>query len=146
MDIDEPASRNCKTAARNTVSGGLTLGLSLLTIIAAICFSAFTSSARNPRQQPLRFEISFARDLSAGPVDGRVLLMISTDGKQEPRLQFFGERTWQAQQLFGVDAEALQPEQPAVIDGSVLGFPMKSLDEIRPGNYFVQALLNRYTT
>ena len=105
-------------------------------------------SARSPKQQPkvLRFEISFARELSDEPLDGRVLLMISTDGKTEPRLQFFGEGTLRAQQIFGVDADALQPEQPVVIDGSVLGFPMKSLNDIRPGDYFVQAILNRYTT
>ena len=30
-----------------------------------------------------------------------MLLLISTDGKTEPRVQFFGERTWQAQQIFG---------------------------------------------
>jgi len=104
--------------------------------------------ARSPKQQPkvLRFEISFARELSAEPLDGRVLLMISTDGKREPRLQFFGERTLEAQQIFGVDAYGLQPEQATIVDGSVLGFPMKSLDEIHPGDYFVQALLNRYTT
>ena len=116
-----------------------------LSLCLASASLSFAVSRQNPHRK-LKVEISFSRETSQGPLDGRVLLLISTDGKTEPRLQFFGERTWQAQQMFGVDADALQPEQPAVVDGSVVGFPMKSLNEIRAGDYFVQALLNRYTT
>jgi len=37
--------------------------------------------------KPLVFEISFPKGLSASPVDGHVLLLISKDGKQGPRLR-----------------------------------------------------------
>jgi hypothetical protein len=40
--------------------------------------------------KPLVFEISFPKELSASPVDGHVLLLISKDGKQDPRLAASG--------------------------------------------------------
>ena len=33
-----------------------------------------------------------------------------------------------------------------MIDESVFGFPIRSLKNIPPGDYFVQALINRYET
>lgn len=120
--------------------------LSVCLFLAGVGLLPLFGHPKEQRAKPLRIEVSFSREAAAAPLDGRVLLLISTDGKTEPRQQFFGERTWQAQQIFGVDAEALQPDQPAVFDGSVLGFPMKSLNEIPAGDYFIQAILNRYTT
>ena len=38
-----------------------------------------------PASSPLVFEISFPKGLSATPVDGHILLIISKDDKQEPR-------------------------------------------------------------
>ena len=40
--------------------------------------------------KPLVLEISFPKELSASPVDGHVLLLISKDGKQDPRLAASG--------------------------------------------------------
>ena len=34
-----------------------------------------------------RFEISFPKEMSAGPLDGHVLMLISNNGDQEPRFQ-----------------------------------------------------------
>ncbi len=48
-------------------------------------------------------------------------------------------------QFFGVDFEQLAPGKPVVIDTSTLGYPMARLDELPPGDYYVQAVLNKYT-
>lgn len=92
----------------------------------------------------LRFAVSFPATKSQTPLDGRVLLMFSTDSTNEPRFQI-GDDT-ETQQVFGVNVEGLQPAQDAVFEASVLGYPLKSLAELKPGAYWVQALLHKYET
>lgn len=135
-----------KTRTHDYVHYRSTAKLVGLGIITAACFSAFAAPTRNHQQPALRFEISFARDINPGPVDGRVLLLIWTEGQPEPRLRFPGEEIPRAQQVFGIDADALPPDKPVVIDSSVLGAPAKSLNDIPAGDYLAEALLNRYTT
>ena len=95
-------------------------------------------------REGLRFQVSFPATLAAGPLDGRLLLMISKDGGAEPRLQVRAGP--KGQQIFGIDVEGLAAGTPAIVDGSVLGFPRESLAEIPAGDYWVQALLHRYET
>ena len=82
--------------------------------------------------------------MCAEAVDGRMLLMISTDDAKEPRLQI--TNTPDTQQVFGVDVNNLRPGEAAVINGSVFGYPVKTLSNIPPGEYWVQALFHRYET
>jgi len=91
-----------------------------------------------------KFSISFPAERSAQPLDGRLLLMISNNDKAEPRFQVSDGSTTQL--IFGIDVDGLTPGAAAVIDSSVFGYPVKSLSELPPGDYFVQALLNRYET
>jgi hypothetical protein len=90
----------------------------------------------------LRFAISFPPERSKTPLDGRVLLMISTDGSQEPRMQI--NDSPKTQQIFGIDVDGLKPGQEAFIDGDVFGYPVKSLSQVPAGTYWVQALLHKY--
>lgn len=70
--------------------------------------------------------------------------MIATDSTTEPRYQIRDEFT--TAQVFGIDVENWQPDKPAFIDASVLGYPIRSLRDLKAGTYFVQALLHRYET
>jgi hypothetical protein len=91
-----------------------------------------------------RFEVSFPKEAGSTPLDGRVLLLISTNSATEPRFQIsFGPDT---QQAFGVDVDSLAPGSAAVVDASTLGYPAESLADIPPGDYYVQAVLNIYQT
>ncbi len=91
-----------------------------------------------------KFAISFAEQQSKTPLDGRMLLLISTDGAQEPRFQINdGLKT---QQVFGANVDGLKPNQKAVIDATAFGYPRQSLRDIPAGTYFVQALLHKYET
>ena len=97
--------------------------------------------------KPLVFEISFPKELSASPVDGHVLLLISKDGKQDPRLADSGlGEGIESQQAFGVDVETWLPGTITRIDSSTLGYPIESLREIPSGDYLVEAVLNVYET
>ncbi len=94
----------------------------------------------------LRFAISFPATLGAQPLDGRVLLFISDDGKAEPRTQTDQYRANSTKPIFGVDVDGLKPGADVIIDDRVVGWPARSLNNIPPGDYFVQALINRYET
>jgi len=92
----------------------------------------------------LRFAVSFPAERSKTPLDGRLLLLISTNGKDEPRFQISdGPNT---QLVFGVDVDGLAPGAEAVVDASAFGYPVRSLAALPPGEYYVQALLHRYET
>ena len=77
------------------------------------------------------------------PITGRVFVMISRAGDPEPRLQVGGWRS--RTELIGVDVNGLAPGQTATMDALTLGFPLKSVRELPPGDYYVQALLSVYT-
>jgi hypothetical protein len=104
------------------------------------------AQAPRPDNGRLRFAISFPAARSAQPIDGRVLLFISDDGRSEPRTQTDQYRANTTRPIFGVDVDALRPGQDAVIDETVVGWPARSLRDVPPGDYFVQALVNRYET
>jgi hypothetical protein len=89
----------------------------------------------------LRFQISFPVSISASPLTGRMFLAISRRDTVEPRMRVgrYGV------QLFGVDFEQLRPGTPVTIDGLTLGYPVKHIPELLPGDYLVQAILNKYT-
>jgi hypothetical protein len=94
---------------------------------------------------PQRFEISFTKQVSATPLDGHILLLISNNNEKEPRFQISYEPP-ASQQVFGVDVDALAPGASSVIDTSTLGYPAESLNDVPPGDYWVQSVLNIYET
>ena len=79
-----------------------------------------------------------------GPLDGRLLLLLSRNGESEPRFQV--KPGVDAIQVAGIDVDGFQPGQWAVIDDSVFGYPVASLAELPAGEYFIQAVLHRYET
>jgi hypothetical protein len=92
----------------------------------------------------LRIGVSFPEARSKEPLDGRILLLISTDGAQEPRFQINdGPNT---QLVFGIDVDGLKPQQVAVFDESVFGYPVQTITAVPAGEYWIQAVLNRYET
>jgi hypothetical protein len=92
----------------------------------------------------VKFAVSFPAERSKIPLDGRMLLLLSTNDQAEPRFQVSdGPAT---QLVFGVDVDGLAPGAEAVFDASVLGYPLRSLAGLPAGEYRVQALLHRYET
>ena len=111
------------------------------TIGLALFASSFAFAAK---PSPSRFEISFSKEISATPVDGHIILILSKDAKQEPR--FTVVEGIDSQQAFGLDVDGLQPGSPVYIDQSVVGYPLDSLQNIPPGDYYVQTVMNIYET
>src|SRR4029450_4914295 len=87
----------------------------------------------------LRVLLTVPASRGRAPPDGRLLRLMSTDERSEPRFQVSdGDRT---AQIFGVDVTGLTPGQESAVDPSVLGYPVESLGDIKPGEYWVQGLL-----
>ena len=103
-----------------------------------------TGRVQNVSQASLRFSIAFPESANRGPLDGRLLLLISRNNAREPRFQISEDLS--TQQVFGMDVEGLQPEAPAILDADASGYPLKSLSQVPRGEYWVQALLHRYET
>lgn len=111
--------------------------------IALILAASAAHAAAKPSRP--RFEVSFPKEISATPLDGHILLLISNNNEKEPRFQI-SFMTPESQQVFGVDVDSLAPGYPVVIDSSTLGYPAESLNDIPAGDYWVQAVLNIYET
>jgi len=90
------------------------------------------------------FSVSFPREQSSTALDGRLLLILSTNPSAEPRFQVgAGPNT---QLLFGQDVDNLEPGRAATIDDRAFGYPIRHLADVKPGKYFVQVVLHRYET
>ena len=91
------------------------------------------------------FKISFTKEMSEQAQDGRLLLLIANNNKDEPRFQINDGLTTQL--VFGIDVEGMQPGQEITINSdNAFGFPIQSISNIPAGEYYVQALINRYET
>lgn len=90
------------------------------------------------------FTVSFPKARSAQPLDGRLLLLLSTDPSEEPRMQI--DDTPRTQLIFGVNVDGLVPGATATVDATAAGYPIRSLRDVPPGQYTVQAVLNLYET
>ncbi len=112
----------------------------VLVLVAAALTAASHASAQDA--VGVEISVSYSRRANPGPLDGRLLLMLSTDDSAEPRFQI----GWglDSQQLFGLDVDGLMPDEPVVFDAAVFGWPLASLAELPAGEYQVQALLHRY--
>jgi hypothetical protein len=91
-----------------------------------------------------RFSITVPPQRSAAPIDGRLLVMLSADTAGEPRLQVSDNVA--TAQVFGVDVDGWKPGVAQVVDARAYGYPIRSLADVPPGRYRVQAMINRYQT
>jgi hypothetical protein len=100
--------------------------------------------AQRPLPQNQTITVSFPASASAGPIDGRVLFLLSNDDSAEPRMQI--DDTPRTQMVFGVTVDGLKPGQPVAITDSAWGYPVRDINDVAPGDYTVQAMLNVYET
>lgn len=118
-------------------------------VLTFICFSFLSLNFYSVEAQQavdcyLKFTVSFPAKHYKEALDGRVLLIISKNGQREPRFQITYRLP--SQLIYGVNAEGLKPGDKAVIDKEVFGFPVESIADIPPGEYYVQAVLHIYET
>ena len=110
----------------------------LLPLLLVVCFLVPPSTLAQT------FTVSFPKERSAKPLDGRLYLLLSTDSSDEPRMQISGGVD--SQLIFGVNVDGLAPGAGATVDAKAFGYPIRSLKDVPPGEYTVQALLSLYET
>ncbi len=109
------------------------------------------SEEKLPSSPPsgLRFEVSFPENVIdeisrfglQSPITGRIYAIISRNKEREPRFQtgFTGVPIW------GKNVYSLMPGEAALIDEDVFGYPLESIKDIAPGEYYIQGFINIYT-
>jgi len=108
-----------------------------------------SSEQKAAQQSDMTFEISFPKDVVDQikefnlqvPITGRVYAIISRNNEKELRFQtgYTGVPIW------GKNVYSLKPGEGAIIDEDVFGYPLKSIRDIPPGDYYVQGFINIYT-
>jgi hypothetical protein len=105
----------------------------LIVAVTHLVMAANASTSLKPE-----FDVSLPQSARRDTATGRVLLFISRVKEPEPRFQWNPE-------MLGVNVDQMRPNKAVVIDDTVEGYPLGSLNDLSPGDYYVQALLNVYT-
>ncbi|MCH7603600.1 MAG: hypothetical protein IIB54_12620, partial [Planctomycetes bacterium] len=122
----------------------MSLHIVLLALVAFMLVPAQFAAAQSG-DSPLKFGISVSEaEEGAGGLDGRMFLLISKNNDKEPRFQIGNGPD--AQLIFGIDVNGLKPGEDAIFDASVFGYPLASLADLPPGDYYIQGLLHKYET
>lgn len=93
---------------------------------------------------PLRVAVTFPLALRAGPLQGRLYVIISANRGGQPR--FSVNDSVRTAEIFGHQCNQWKPGTPEIINNHSLGYPIKNIRELPAGNYNIQALFNVYTT
>ena len=78
------------------------------------------------------------------PLDGRLLILFSTDPSAEPRFQINDSPNTQI--VFGADVDQFRPGTSHTVSSEAYGYPIERLSGLKPGEYTVQVVLDRYET
>lgn len=113
--------------------------LALLILLLWNCESNQTTASKS-----IEVAISLSDALNAEPLDGRLLLIFADNKDKEPRFQV--SEGLKAQPIFGMNVENFDAAKTIIFNEEVFGFPYKSISDIKPGEYYVQALLHTYET
>lgn len=111
-------------------------------VLLACCFVFYT--CKTEPQSKLIFSVGLSNGLAAKNFDGRLLLILADNNNSEPRFQV--SEGLQAQPVFGLNVEDWSGNKTFNFDDSIFGFPYERLSELKPGDYYVQAVLHVYET
>lgn len=115
----------------------------LLSVLLSMFILSCNSDSRKSKHN-ITINISFPDSISEQSIDGRLILIFVDNDKGEPRFQV--SEGLNAQPVFGMNVDNLKANEPATFTEDLFGFPYKSLSELKPGSYNVQAVLHIYET
>jgi hypothetical protein len=90
------------------------------------------------------YTIRITDELIDAPIDGRVLLLISSNDNAEPRFQISDDPGTQL--VYGMDIEGYAAKDKIEFTGHEFGYPLENLSDLPEGDYYVQALFHVYET
>jgi hypothetical protein len=110
-------------------------------LFGAVVAAALSSSLALAQTPQIRVTLASGEP---APMDGRLLLIVSTDSSAEPRLQ--SERVDIGLSLFGKDVTGWTRGSTRSVDAASDAAPLASLKALPRGRYWMQAVLNVYQT
>ncbi|MGO9933654.1 MAG: hypothetical protein ACLPV8_17835 [Steroidobacteraceae bacterium] len=132
-------------AVTTSAALGLIAAVALIAAFGLIGASGRSNAAAGAVAGP-EFAVSYPAGLSSGPLDGRIILLLSRDLTREPRTHVEPNQPLASPYIFGLNVEGLAPAHAAILNDNAFGWPAARLSELATGDYFVQAVLNRYET
>ncbi len=117
--------------------------ISKLAILLSIFIVACQSKSSDISSK-VNISVSYSDGLNLENLDGRLLLILADNNNEEPRFQV--SYNVNAQPIFGKNIDQLKPNENVVFSNTDFGFPYESLKDVKPGIYYVQALLHTYET
>ena len=90
------------------------------------------------------FHVTLPEALADSALDGRLLLLLSTDESAEPRFQIVDGPTTQL--AFGINVNDWEPGSIQMVNAAAQGYPIASLADVPAGTYRAQVLLHHYET
>lgn len=114
-------------------------------ILFVLVVVGFIMGCEEPKlEHKTSIKVSYSVEVDSLAKDGRLLLMLSSDDSDEPRFQI--NEGLNTQLIFGMNVENWAKDSVVTFNESVFGYPYKSLKDVPPGEYNVQALLHVYET
>jgi hypothetical protein len=105
----------------------------------------FTLSISSIAFAQARFAVTLPKSMADKPLDGRLLVMLSTNTDAEPRFQISDGANTQI--VIGADVENWQPGKKQLVGSAGHdSYPISTPDEIPAGTYYAQVLLHKYET
>jgi hypothetical protein len=92
----------------------------------------------------ISINVSLSEKIDIKSFDGRLLLMFSNNAEEEPRFQINGGLD--SQLIFGMDVDKWETNTKIAFNEEAFGYPIERMENISPGEYYVQALLHTYET
>jgi hypothetical protein len=132
--------RSIKRSIKRPMSRRLQI---IAAVVAALMLVLLPGSWLEARQRDnaLRFAVTVAPGLGAQPRSGRLFVILSRREQPEPR-QAAGRTGMSSPPIFAREVVNLTPEQAGIIDARSVAFPVNSLREVEPGDYYAQAVLD----
>jgi hypothetical protein len=111
-----------------------------------LLFAAMAAMLAGAASAEPTFAVSFPAAVQAKAQTGRVILLVSRDFSREPKSHVSGDEPLASPYIFGMNVTDLAPCQAATIGDAAFGWPARRLSDLPAGDYYVQAVLNRYET
>ena len=121
--------------------------LALLAALAACQSPSGNPATGDDPAARLRIEVTYPPQLDEGPLTGRLFVVFAPTNDPEPRIAGYNSARQRNGEvpIFSADVEGAAPGQAMVIDAGADGYPHRRLDGLPAGDYWVQAILHRYT-
>lgn len=101
------------------------------------------SSVTSEPPMPIRFQVGISDDLVDDAQDGRLMVILAEDDEREPRELLEDEEISEKPVALALNVSQIHAGESIILSDKSVIYGMNTLADLKPGLYFVQALLNK---